>query len=45
MNNSAYCIENDAADGWVRGGVSTREMYKSSSYQNGEGVKRQGLMD
>ena len=45
MTNPAYCIENEAADGWVRGGVSTREMYKSSSYQNGENVKRQGLMD
>lgn len=44
INNPAYCIENEAAEGWVRGGVASREMYKSSSYQTNEN-KRQGLMD
>lgn len=43
VGNPAYCIENEAAEGWVRGGVSTRDMYKSSSY-NSTG-KREGLMD
>ena len=45
VNNPAYCIESDAAEGWVRGGVSTREMYKSSSYQNSEDNKLQSLTD
>ena len=45
VNNSAYTIENDAAPGWVRGGMSTRDMYKSSSYNLDNNVKREGLMD
>lgn len=44
VNDSKYCIENDAAEGWVRGGMSTREIYKSSSYS--EDVKnKQSLFD
>lgn len=44
VNNSAYSIENDAAPGWIRGGMSTRDMYKSNSYNLDNGNK-QSLLD
>lgn len=32
VSNSKYMIESDAAEGWVRGGMSTREIYRNNSY-------------
>jgi hypothetical protein len=32
--DSSRCIEDDAMSGWVRGGLSSREMYKSGEYCN-----------
>jgi hypothetical protein len=34
MNNSANKIENDASDGWVRGGVPSRELTRDKDYFN-----------
>jgi len=28
INNPAYCVENVASDGWVRGGIPSRELTK-----------------
>jgi hypothetical protein len=34
MDNSATKIENDASDGWIRGGVPSRELTRDSEYSN-----------
>ena len=31
INNPAYCVENVASDGWVRGGIPSRELTKDRS--------------
>jgi hypothetical protein len=45
VNDSSHFIEDDAAKGWIRGGVSTREIYKEKSYNLSGNVKRESLMD
>jgi hypothetical protein len=32
MTDSSRCIEHDALSGWVRGGIGSREMYKTGEY-------------
>ena len=32
VSDSKHTIESDAAEGWVRGGMNTRDFYRSSSY-------------
>ena len=32
MTDSTRCIEHDAMAGWVRGGIGSREMYKTGEY-------------
>jgi len=34
FNNSATKIENDASDGWIRGGVPSRELTRDTDYFN-----------
>jgi len=34
MDNSATKIENDASDGWIRGGVPSRELTRDTDYFN-----------
>jgi len=34
LNNSATKIENDASDGWIRGGVPSRELTRDTEYSN-----------
>jgi hypothetical protein len=34
MNNSANKIENDASEGWIRGGVPSRELTRDGDYFN-----------
>jgi hypothetical protein len=34
FNNSATKIENDASDGWIRGGVPSRELTRDTEYFN-----------
>jgi len=34
FNNSATKIENDASDGWIRGGVPSRELTRDTEYAN-----------
>jgi hypothetical protein len=34
FNNSSTKIENDASDGWIRGGVPSRELTRDTSYSN-----------
>lgn len=34
FDNSAYKIESDASEGWVRGGVPSRELTRDSEYSN-----------
>ena len=34
MNNSANKIESDASDGWIRGGVPSRELTRDANYVN-----------
>ena len=34
MNNSANKIENDASEGWIRGGVPSRELTRDKDYFN-----------
>jgi hypothetical protein len=35
VKNPSYTVEESALDGWVRGGVSSREISKDSSFVNG----------
>jgi len=34
LGNPAHCIENSAQEGWVRGGVPSRELTRDANYQN-----------
>jgi hypothetical protein len=34
MNNSSNKIENDASEGWIRGGIPSRELTRDSEYLN-----------
>ena len=34
MNNPAYSIESVASEGWVRGGIPSRELTRDREYMN-----------
>jgi hypothetical protein len=34
ITNTSKCIEHDAMSGWVRGGIGSREIYKTGKYCN-----------
>lgn len=40
IDNPAYCVESVASEGWVRGGVPSRELTRDRQYYSSDGSRK-----